>query len=214
MRTSLFPGVLVSVALVAGGVRQAPQVANNPFAGDAAGAAAGGDLYNQMCQACHGAAGQGTDRGPALTTGTFVHGGTDGELFRSIRNGVAGTQMAGFPGLADPDIWRLVTYLRSLQPGSAAPTATGDATSGDAAAGERLFFGSAACSSCHEVHGRGGIVGPDLSSAGRFSSTALRQKLLEPNSPMVSTGGRGNRSGPQPATIVVKTKDGRDLRGV
>src|SRR5512141_3229136 len=31
---------------------------------------------------------------------------------------------------------------------------------------------------------------------------------------MVSAGGRGNRSGPPPATIVVKTKDGRESRGV
>src|SRR5262245_66383822 len=108
---------LVSVALstAAAVATQAPQVAN-PFAGDAAAVAAGRDLYNQMCQSCHGSAGQGTDRGPALASGTFVHGGTDGELFRSIRNGVPGTQMAGFPGLSEPDVWRLVTYFRTLQP--------------------------------------------------------------------------------------------------
>jgi hypothetical protein len=27
--------------------------------------------------------------------------------------------------------------------------------------GEALYFGKAACGSCHEVNGRGGIVGPD-----------------------------------------------------
>ena len=44
-----------------------------------------------------------------------------------------------------------------------------------------MFFGKAACSSCHEVNGRGGITGPDLSNAARFSPAALRQKIVDPN---------------------------------
>ncbi len=204
--------VLVLSALAAGAARQAPQLVN-PFAGDAAGVAAGGDLYSRMCQSCHGAAGQGTDRGPALASATLAHGSGDADLFRSIRNGVPGTQMAGFPGLTDPDIWRLVTYVKSLQPNSAAAPPASESTGGDVSAGEQLFFGAAACASCHEVNGRGGIVGPDLSNAARYAPAALRQKLLEPNNSMGSAGGRGNRSGPPPATVVVKTKDGRDIRG-
>ncbi len=214
MRPSVAPGVLIFVALVAGAARQAPQTVN-PFAGDASAVTAGRDLYNQMCQSCHGAAGQGTDRGPALASGTFAHGSTDGDVFRSIKNGVPGTQMAGFPGLSDPDIWRLVTYVKSLQPTAPVATAAGAPTGGDAAAGEQLFFGAAACASCHEINGRGGIVGPDLSGAARYAPAALRQKLLEPNNPIAGTGGgRGNRSGSAPATVVVKTKDGSDIRGV
>ena len=46
----------------------------------------GQTLYNQLCQTCHGPAGQGGgDRGPALTTGTFTHGSGDADLFRAIR---------------------------------------------------------------------------------------------------------------------------------
>ena len=54
--------------------------------------------------------GQGGDRGPALTSGTFTHGSGDADLFRSIRSGVRGTQMAPFPGLSDTQIWQLVAY--------------------------------------------------------------------------------------------------------
>lgn len=188
--------------------RQAPRPAN-PFAGDAAAAAAGRDLYNQICQSCHGASAQGSDRGPALATGAFTHGNMDADLFRSIRNGLPGTQMAGFPALTDTDIWRLVTYLRSLSPDASQTGAPAGGSDGDASAGEALFFGAAACATCHAVNGHGGIVGPDLSVAARFNPAALRQKLLQPNSPMVASGRGG-----QPATIVVKTSDGRDIRGV
>ena len=88
---------------------------------------------------------------------------------------------------------------------------------GDAAAGEALFFGRAACASCHEVNGRGGAVGPDLSTAGRLSAAALRQKIVSPNDAASPEGGTptGRRgSGAPPATVVVKTRDGREIRGV
>src|SRR3954447_5676058 len=67
--------------------------------------------------------------------------------------------------------------------------------------GEFLFFGKAGCASCHEVNGRGGIVGPDLSNAGRLSADALSQKIVNP-------GGRG-----MPGTMVARTKDGKEIRG-
>src|SRR5262249_38695790 len=67
--------------------------------------------------------------------------------------------------------------------------------------GEVLFFGKAGCASCHEVNGRGGIVGPDLSNAGRLSADALSQKIVNP-------GGRG-----RPGTMVARTKDGKEIRG-
>lgn len=52
------------------------------------------------------------------------------------------------------------------------------ATKGDAAAGERLFFHPKGpqCFVCHRVNGRGGIVGPDLSTIGNVLN---RDKLVE-----------------------------------
>jgi PQQ-dependent dehydrogenase (methanol/ethanol family) len=212
MAVLLAPIALAASVLAAS---QGPPPPVNPLATDTAAVSDGRGLYNQICQSCHGPSGQGSDRGPSLSTGTFTHGNTDSDLFRSIRNGIPGTQMAGFPGLSDTDTWRLVTYLLSL---SSAPTTTAadsDSASGDPSNGEVLFFGKAACADCHEVNARGGIVGPDLSGAGRFTVASLRQKLLEPNSAMTAAGGgRGGRGSSAPLTIVVKTKDGREIRGV
>ena len=206
--TLAVPGacVLAATALIG---QQTPQN-TNPLANDAAAVASGRDLYGQICQSCHGPAGQGSDRGPALATTALSHGNTDPDLFRSIRSGVPGTQMAGFPGLSDSDVWRIVAYLRTLQTsGSSTPLA-----SGDPIAGEALFFGAAGCASCHEVHARGGIVGPDLSGAGSLSPAALRLKIVDPNNPAARTTARGSRGGAAPATVIVKTNDGREIRGV
>src|SRR5262245_59977925 len=82
---------------------------------------------------------------------------------------------------------------------------------GDAALGEALFFGRAECATCHEVNGRGGVSGPDLSDAARLSAAVVRQKIVDPNSAPSAAGGRGGRGGPAaPVTVVAKTKDGRE----
>jgi PQQ-dependent dehydrogenase (methanol/ethanol family) len=192
-----------------------PGGAGNPLATSATAAAEGQRLFNQTCESCHGAGGQGGDLAPSLATTALVHGNTDADIFRAIRSGVPGTQMPP-SGLSDTQIWQLVTYIRSLQ---ATPQVAGATKpqAGDAAAGEALFFGRAACATCHDVNGRGGIVGPDLSNAGRFPSALLRQKIVEPNSPSTSAGGGrggGGRGAPAPATVIAKTHDGREIRGV
>ena len=52
--------------------------------------------------------------------------------------------------------------------------------------GEALFFGKAGCATCHEVNGRGGIVGPDLSGIGTRPADSLREKILNPGSSAAS----------------------------
>ncbi|MEO8049590.1 MAG: PQQ-dependent dehydrogenase, methanol/ethanol family [Acidobacteriota bacterium] len=176
----------------------------NPIAGSAAAVAAGEKLYRQTCQACHGGQARG-DRGPALATNNFAHGSDDGDLFRNISSGIRGTAMPAFSRLTTDQVWQLVSYIRSLSGGGANEVVTGDA-----AAGEGLFFGKAACSSCHAVNERGGLVGPDLSAAGRTSAATLRAKILNPDTDMNPTD-RGRRA---PSAVVVKTDDGREIRGV
>ena len=100
--------------------------------------------------------------------------------------------MPPFAGLSDTQIWQLVAYLRSLHSPSSTAAAASTA-SGDAAAGETLFFGRAACASCHEVNARGGIVGPDLSNAGRLSPAVLQQKIVNPNGPGAAISRRARR---------------------
>jgi alcohol dehydrogenase (cytochrome c) len=113
--------------------------------------------------------------------------------------------MPPFRGLSDEQIWQLVSYLRSLQANAPADRASASATEpapGNAAAGEQLFAGKAACASCHEVNGRGGITGPDLSNAGRLPAAQLRETILNPS------------AGRSAATVVVTTRDGAEIRGV
>ena len=208
--------VLVTTILAAAPLARQADTARNPLANQPAAAAAGHRLYDQTCQSCHGPAGQG-DRGPALDSGSFAHGSDDANLFRTIRAGVPGSQMPPFAGLTDEQVWQLVSYIRSLaadqkERGLLPPPQEREAFSratGDPAAGEALFFGTARCASCHQVNGRGGIVGPDLSTAGRMPSPTLRGKILNPNSPIAA--GRGTVA---PQTIVVAAKDGREIRGV
>jgi PQQ-dependent dehydrogenase (methanol/ethanol family) len=185
---------------------------NNPLAGNPAAVSDGQTLYNQTCQTCHGPAGQGSDRGPALNAGTFKHGNADADLFRAIRSGVPGTQMAPFGGLSDTQTWQLVSYLRSLHGG--APSADSPLV-GNARAGEALFFGRAGCASCHEVNARGGVAGPDLSNAGRLAPAVLQQKITDPNaSAGAPTGGRGGGRGGAAPAVLVKTLDGKEIRGL
>jgi hypothetical protein len=57
------------------------------------------------------------------------------------------------------------------------------AEKGDAAAGERLFFHPKGpqCSVCHRINGRGGFVGPDLSTIGNsLNRDKLVESILEP----------------------------------
>lgn len=204
MLFSFFPlfalAAYVSVApSVAQRAPEADTVAN-PLAGNPGAVAAGRHLYQQTCQACHGAEATG-DRGPALSTGNFPHGGADADLFHNIQTGIPGTQMPAFSTLPADNIWQIIAYLRSLNGSTGAQN---EVVPGDVAAGEKTFWGKAGCGACHEVNGRGGIVGPDLSAAGTSTAAYLRNAILNPNSV---------RS-PRSISVVVKTRDGKEIRGI
>ncbi len=94
-------------------IAQQANAPRNPFGGDGGGQAAGQRLFDQTCQTCHGPGGRG-DSAPALNAGNFVHGNSDSDLYRTIQNGVAGSQMPSFRRLSDVELWQLVAYLRSL----------------------------------------------------------------------------------------------------
>ncbi len=114
-------GLALAIAAALGGgvFADQPDTTRNPLANDAAAATAGRRSTISTCQSCHGPAGQG-DRGPALNTTRFARGGADGDLFHTIRAGVPGTQMPPFAGLADTQIWQIVSYIRSLAASPAA----------------------------------------------------------------------------------------------
>ena len=89
--------------------------------------AAGAALYTRHCATCHGPTGRGDGRLAAATAAygarpsnladaTWRHGGSDGEIFVAIRDGIGPDfAMDAYGGrLAEPDIWRLVNFLKRL----------------------------------------------------------------------------------------------------
>jgi putative heme-binding domain-containing protein len=149
-------------------VSQAP-AQKNPLEANADAIRYGQGLFRARCADCHGMDGRGV-RAPDLTQ-VWASGRTDGGLFLTLRNGVAGTEMASV-GVRTPDdeVWKILAYLRTL----AAPAPT-DPPRGDAEKGQRIF--RANCASCHRVNGTGGRLGPDLSRVGvaRTRDLVVRQ---------------------------------------
>src|SRR5437868_15023417 len=52
----------------------------------------GGRLFQTHCSYCHGSRGEG-GRGADLTNGQYRYGGSDAELFSTIRDGIPGSEM-------------------------------------------------------------------------------------------------------------------------
>ncbi len=53
---------------------------------------------------------------PYLFDCAWTHGGSDHDIFRSIRDGVPNTQMIGFGDAlpdGEDDIWKIIAYLRT-----------------------------------------------------------------------------------------------------
>jgi putative heme-binding domain-containing protein len=142
----------------------------NPYAGDAKIAKLGEFEFRANCAFCHGLGARGGGRGPDLTRTPKKHGDSDAEIFGTINNGVSGTAMPPNGatqqgvGMTEEEIWEVVTYIRSVEkkPGT---------VNGDAKHGRELFYGNAACATCHMFDGKGGRLGPDLTGAGTARST-------------------------------------------
>ena len=221
-RTKFF--LFAAAAMTAGVLfaQQAPvsDTVTNPLANTPTAAAEGQRVFDATCQTCHGAGGVGDAGrgGPALTAAGLKHGDSDADLFRTIRQGVSGTQMPPYKALRDDQIWQLVSYIRSIQSNAPASTsAPSSVPDGDPSAGEALFFGRAGCATCHEVNARGGITGPDLSNVGRLAPDVIRQKIVSPDQPLPpppGARGGGGRGAPPPVTVVARLRDGREIRGV
>ena len=94
----------------------------NPIASSPESIAAGKQVYTRTCAPCHGTSGEGgpgndlIPAAPDLTDAMWDHGSSDGEIFTSIKNGIASDfNMTPFKDrLKDDDIWNVVIYLRSI----------------------------------------------------------------------------------------------------
>ncbi len=183
----------------------------NPVAGNPAAIQEGASLFRANCSPCHGLNAQGGGRGPDLTAGRWVHGSTDADIFRTITRGVPGTEMPA-NGFEDSETWSILAYLRSLTPGK------GETVSGDSAKGEKIFWGTGGCSTCHMVQGRGGVLGPDLSHVGEARSVPyLVDSIREPSKELTSGMLDPNNHYGLPLvydTVMVVTADGRKIVGI
>jgi cbb3-type cytochrome c oxidase subunit III len=90
----------------------------NPVAASAESASAGKRIYTRMCSRCHGPDGKGDGSAasapvPDLTDAQWDYGGSDGEIFAVIHDGVS-TDMDGYAArLSDTDIWNVVNFVKS-----------------------------------------------------------------------------------------------------
>ena len=141
-------------------------------------------LFRGLCSGCHGGAGKG-GKGPNLTDDRWLHGDTDADIERTIRNGVSGTTMKEMgKSLKEDQIRHIIGYVRSLA------RAPGDDNwkpymTGDPKKGEELFFdkkGKANCGNCHTVGRRGGRIGPKFDRlVARRSPQYIMESILEPS---------------------------------
>jgi cytochrome c oxidase cbb3-type subunit 3 len=204
---------VASLALL---VRPTAAQTQNPFSADPTVAKAGEFEFRINCALCHGLGARGGGRGPDLTRARKRHGDSDGDLFRNIGQGIPGTAMPANGtngqgvGMTDEEIWQIIAYLRSVQ------VRVPSKKLGTAANGRKLFYGDANCSTCHMVEGRGGRVGPDLTSVGtsrtveslvesvRTPSQQLAWGLTEPTKEFAQ----------RYETVTVVTPDSKEIKGV
>ncbi len=110
-----------SVALQEAQEESAPQA--NPIEMSEDSVRAGRRVFGRFCRSCHGmqADGQGMtapsgSRPANLVDDQWDHGGTDGEIFTVIREGVPPAyDMDAWEGrITDDDIWNIINFLRDL----------------------------------------------------------------------------------------------------
>jgi len=83
---------------------------------DVKGIAEGKKIFTGTCFPCHGASGEGNAVGPNLTDKYWLHGGSIGEVFKTITNGVPDKGMQAWGKTFSPaDVRNLASYVLSLQ---------------------------------------------------------------------------------------------------
>jgi len=106
-----------------GGNPEAAKI-KNPVAASPESIAAGKRSYTRLCIKCHGAEGAGDGTGATgpvapqdMTDEKWDYGGSDGEIFAVIKEGVPqSADMEGYAArMSDTDIWNVVNYVRTLR---------------------------------------------------------------------------------------------------
>jgi cytochrome c oxidase cbb3-type subunit III len=110
------PAVVYGEHIPVGGNPPPGDSLRNPLKGDKKAAEDGGKMFAAFnCDGCHAGGAVGFV-GPSLADGRWRYGGSDGEIYHSIFYGRPRGMPAWGGTLPQDAIWRLVTYLQSLQP--------------------------------------------------------------------------------------------------
>lgn len=188
----------------------------NPFARDSQAAKAGEYEFRINCALCHGLGARGGGRGPDLTRAQKKHAHSDAEMFQVISNGIPGTAMPANGtngqgvGMTDEEIWQIITYIRSQEVKAPAQPL------GNAVHGKELFYGDANCSLCHMIAGKGGRIGPELTSVGGSRTrAAIIDSVRNPSRRLAWGLTEATKEFPQEyETVTVVTADGKQIKGV
>ncbi len=188
----------------------------NPLAGDPKAAKAGEYEFRINCALCHGLGARGGGRGPDLTRAQKKHTHSDAEMFQIISSGIPGTAMPANGtngqgvGMTDREIWQIIAYIRSLEVKAPAKVL------GNAARGKDLFYGDANCSLCHMVEGKGGRLGPELTSiGGSRTREAIIESVRNPSRRLAWGLTEATKEFPQEyESVTLVTGDGKQIKGV
>jgi len=167
---------------------------------------AGKRAYLARCVGCHGEDGSGGGHGPGILQVRQSRGTSRQAIADVIRNGLPAAGMPAFP-LPAAEIDAIAGYVVTLKSAATAGDVPGMA-GGDAALGERFYAGKGACAGCHMIRGKGGVLGPDLSTVGRDRTPAQIVGALRGETRPEQRGGTTYRA------VSVKMNDGRTLRGI
>src|SRR5579884_3606697 len=172
--------------------------------------------YVERCAGCHGEDGTGGGHGPNIVDVRRPKATSKEAVREIILKGIPGGGMPAFR-ISRDEADEIAAFVMTLKAPGAANISTSAAIRGDPAAGEHFFNTKGNCIACHMVHGRGGVLGPDLSTIGRDRQPAqIEQALLNPGSAPVQgeNGRRRAAAAPSYRAVTVQLRDGRTIRGI
>jgi len=186
---------------------------------------AGAAAYTQSCARCHGATGRGDGldakrfypRPRNLALGVYKFRSTasgtpptDADLFRTITQGLPGTNMPDWPHLGEETRWQLVDYLKSLSPAFAQTAPVPVAVTSDPGPAHvklsegRALYEKLGCAACHGSAGR----------ANGTSATGLMDDWGMPIRSADLTQGWSYRGGSDPRSVMLRILTGIDGAGM
>ena len=111
---TLSAGIFLGIALPARADHAGEATVNKPVTANPAQIREGASLFRANCSACHGLSAQGGGRGPDLTSRRWIHGSTDAAIFRTISQGVPGTEVPA-NNFEDSETRAIIAYLWSCR---------------------------------------------------------------------------------------------------